>query len=64
MNFGGTVTNFAAVPRPAFGRAAQHEPASPSATKTQATARYLRAAKTPPSFCRTCRSRAKRFTPS
>lgn len=38
--------DFAAIPRPAFGRAAQHLPAAPSPTKTKAAARYKRAAKT------------------
>ena len=38
-------TNFAAIPRPAFGRAAQHQ-ATPPAKRTKAAARYQRAAKT------------------
>ncbi len=45
--FNGTVTNidFGQVPRPAFGRAAQHA-TPPSACRTKAEARYQRAAKT------------------
>ncbi len=45
--FGGTISNvnFAQVPRPAFGRAAQHQ-ATPPAKRTKAAARYQRAAKT------------------
>lgn len=44
--FGGTITNvdFGQVPRPAFGRAAQHAASPPCRTK--AAARYQRAAKT------------------
>ncbi|HEY3788468.1 MAG TPA: hypothetical protein VGL71_06415 [Urbifossiella sp.] len=40
--------NFDTIPRPAFGRAAQHLPekATPPAKRTQAAARYQRAAKT------------------
>ncbi|MFO0805101.1 MAG: hypothetical protein U0791_18500 [Gemmataceae bacterium] len=38
--------NFAAIPRPAFGRAAQHVVAVPEPTKTKAAGRYQRAAKT------------------
>lgn len=41
-----TPTKFAAIPRPAFGRAAQHQPATPPAKRTKAAARYQRAAKT------------------
>ena len=45
--FATTTLNFAAFPRPAFGRAAQHtEPAAPPAKRTKAEARYQRAAKT------------------
>ena len=45
--FGGTISNvnFGQVPRPAFGRAAQHQ-ATPPAKRTKAAARYQRAAKT------------------
>ena len=38
--------DFAAVPRPAFGRAARHQPAAPPPRTTRAAARHLRAAKT------------------
>ena len=38
--------DFAAIPRPAFGRAAQHLPAAPPPTTTRAAARHLRAART------------------
>ncbi|HXD86819.1 MAG TPA: hypothetical protein VN641_10005 [Urbifossiella sp.] len=42
-----TLTNFAAIGRPAFGRAAQHQAdAAPPAKRTKAQARYMRAAKT------------------
>ena len=44
--FGTTATNFTAIPRPAFGRAAQHQPAASSPMRTKAQARYQRAAKT------------------
>ena len=39
-------TDFAAIPRPAFGRAAQHMPGMPSPKTTRATARYQHAART------------------
>ena len=38
--------DFAAVPRPAFGRAARHQPAAPPPRTARADARYHRAAKT------------------
>jgi hypothetical protein len=38
--------NFGAIPRPAFGKAAQHQPGTPSPKRTRAEARYMRAAKT------------------
>lgn len=38
--------DFAAIPRPAFGRAAQHIATAPSPAKTKAANRYQRAAKT------------------
>ena len=38
--------NFAAIPRPAFGRSAQHLPTAPSPAKTKAAQRYRAAAKT------------------
>ncbi len=38
--------DFTAIPRPAFGRAAQHLPAMPSPAKIKAKERYQRAAKT------------------
>jgi hypothetical protein len=41
-----TTVNFAQVRRPAFGRAAQHTPATLSPARTKAEARYTRAAKT------------------
>jgi hypothetical protein len=41
-----TPLDFATIPRPAFGRAAQHLPANSAPKKTRATARYKRAAKT------------------
>ncbi|HXD86514.1 MAG TPA: hypothetical protein VN641_08475 [Urbifossiella sp.] len=44
--FEAAATNFAAIPRPAFGRAAQHLPAAPSPKRTKAEACYQRAAKT------------------
>jgi hypothetical protein len=44
--FAPTATNFAAIPRPAFGRTAQHLPAAPNPKRTKAEARYQRAAKT------------------
>ena len=44
--FNATATNFGAIPRPAFGRAAQHQAAPTTQTRTKAEARYHRAAKT------------------
>ena len=44
--FGAATTNFATIPRPAFGRAAQHQPVSLAPKRTKAEARYQRAAKT------------------
>jgi len=44
--FDGNATRFASPPRPAFGRAAEHAPATPAPTKTKANARYHHAAKT------------------
>lgn len=46
--FGAAVptVNFGAVPRPAFGCAAQHTPATPPPKKTKADTRYTRAART------------------
>ena len=41
-----TALNFAAVQRPAFGRAAQHLPATPTVAKAKAQARYHRSART------------------
>jgi hypothetical protein len=41
-----TPTSFAAIPRPAFGRAAQHLPGSPAPLKGKVAARYHRAART------------------
>ena len=38
--------NFAAIPRPAFGRAAQHLPTAPTPAKSKAAERYQRAART------------------
>jgi len=38
--------DFSKIPRPAFGKAAQHTPATPSPLKAKAEARYQRAAKT------------------
>ncbi len=38
--------SFAAIPRPAFGRAAQHLPGTPAPGRTRAEARYQRAART------------------
>jgi hypothetical protein len=46
VTFTPTAPNFAAVPRPAFGRAAQHLPGSPGPVRTRGLARYQRAAKT------------------
>src|SRR5947207_723252 len=47
MDFGHAAPlSFGAIPRPAFGRAAQHLPAMPSPKKTRANARYQRAATT------------------
>jgi hypothetical protein len=47
MDFGTAAPlNFAAIPRPAFGRAAQHLPATPPPRKSRAVARYHRAART------------------
>jgi hypothetical protein len=45
MNFTAAPLSFAAIPRPAFGRAAQHLDAPPRKT-TKADRRYQRAAKT------------------
>lgn len=39
-------TNFAAITRPVFGRAAQNQPAPPKPLRTKAEARYQRAART------------------
>ena len=44
--FTGNPTSFAAIPRPAFGRAVEHFPATPTPAKTKAKARYQHAAKT------------------
>jgi len=41
-----TPLNFAAIPRPAFGKAAQHDSGNPTPIKTKGLARYQRAAKT------------------
>jgi len=41
-----TPTSFASIPRPAFGREAQHLPGTPAPLKGAATARYQRAART------------------
>lgn len=46
MEFTAATPRFADIPRPAFGRAAQHLPANPSPKKAKAEARYVRAAKT------------------
>lgn len=44
--FNATPTKFGTIPRPAFGRAAQHEPATASPIRTKAEVRHRRAAKT------------------
>src|SRR2546423_696893 len=46
MPFNASPLSFGAIPRPAFGRAAQHLPAHPSPARSKAQARYMRAAKT------------------
>jgi hypothetical protein len=46
MDFGTARLDFGAIPRPAFGRAAQHLPAAPPPRKSKAAARYRRAART------------------
>jgi hypothetical protein len=46
MGVGTARLDFGAIPRPAFGRAAQHLPATPPPRKSKAAARYRRAART------------------